>query len=81
MPSMPGIMQDQIDLLLSADLQSLAAVGRRQDVISVGLQIDFQRRNDIPFIVADQYMAHAPHLLHLSYRMKDEDTMGKNIKI
>ena len=40
-----------------------------------------QRRNDIPFIVADQYMAHAPHLSHLSYRMKDEDTMGKNIKI
>lgn len=67
-------------ILPRGDGQRLLAVIRLQDAVALRRQVDLQRRNDIPLIIADQNGVHMPHLLFLlrtSYGKKRRGTIGE----
>ena len=74
------IHEDEMHVLPPGNGQRLLAVIRLQDAVALRRQIDLQRRNDIPLIIADQNGIHVPRLLfllRLSYGKTGRGTIGE----
>ena len=54
-----------MDVLAVHNAQGFLAVIGQEGVVALGLQIDFQGRDNILFVVADQYVVHSLHLVHI----------------
>ena len=53
------VQQHQLHLLPGEKCQRLLSVMGAEGLVALRLQIDFQRRDDIPLVVADQHLVHA----------------------
>ena len=51
-----------MDVLAGHNAQGFLAVIGQEGVVALGLQINFQGRDNILFVVADQYVVHSLHL-------------------
>ena len=52
------VHEHQMDLFAPQQLQRLAPVEGREGRVALGLEVYFQRRDDVPFVVADQNVVH-----------------------